>query len=71
MAWRSPLSKCEHSYYTPLCSLCQYRARRILKKGRKSLINQEKMQNDANLQVKTWDKIRSKYNLNIIDTNIN
>lgn len=41
-----------------------------LKDSIKDTLIQEKMQNDANLQVKTWDKIRSKYNLNIIDTNI-
>ena len=41
-----------------------------LKDSIKDTLIQEKLQNDANLQVKTWDKIRSKYNLNIIDTNI-
>lgn len=30
----------------------------------------DKLQNDQNLQVTTWDKIRSKYNLNIADTKL-
>jgi len=30
----------------------------------------EKIQADTNLEMKTWDKVRNKYNLNIIDTNI-
>lgn len=36
----------------------------------KDTLVQEKLSNNTNLQVITWDKIRSKYNLNIIDTNI-
>ena len=30
----------------------------------------EKIQADANIEMKTWDEVRSKYNLNIVDTNI-
>lgn len=30
----------------------------------------EKIQADANIEMKTWDEIRSKYNMNIADTNL-
>lgn len=41
-----------------------------LKDTIKDSIVTEKLQNDTNLQVTTWDKIRSKYNLNIVDTKL-
>ena len=41
-----------------------------LKDTIKDSIVTEKLQNDSTLQVTTWDKIRSKYNLNINDTKL-
>lgn len=41
-----------------------------LKDTIKDSIATDKLQNDQNLQVTTWDKIRSKYNLNIADTKL-
>ena len=41
-----------------------------LKDTIKDSIVTDKLQNDQNLKVTTWDKIRSKYNLNIADTKL-
>lgn len=41
-----------------------------LKDTIKDSIVEEKLQSDQNLQTTTWDKIRSKYNISINDTNI-
>lgn len=41
-----------------------------LKDTIKDSIVTEKLENDKNLQVTTWDKIRSKYNLSIVDTKL-
>lgn len=41
-----------------------------LKDTIKSSIVDDKLANDSNLQVTTWDKVRSKYNLNITDTKL-
>lgn len=41
-----------------------------LKDTIKDSIVDDKLQNDQNLKVTTWDKIRSKYNLNITDTKL-
>lgn len=42
-----------------------------LKDTIKTSIAEDKLKNDQTLQVTTWDKIRSKYNLNISDTKLN
>ncbi len=42
-----------------------------LKETIKDSIVTEKLESDSNLQMTTWDKIRSKYNLNITDTKLN
>ena len=36
----------------------------------KDSIVTDKLESDKDLQVTTWDKIRSKYNLNIVDTKL-
>lgn len=41
-----------------------------LKESIKDSIIEEKLQNEQNLEMKTWTKVRSKYNLNINDTNL-
>lgn len=41
-----------------------------LKDTIKDSIVTDKLENDKDLQVATWDKIRSKYNLNIVDTKL-
>lgn len=41
-----------------------------LKDTIKDSIVTDKLENDKDLQVTTWDKIRSKYNLNIVDTKL-
>lgn len=41
-----------------------------LKESIKDSIIEEKLQNEQNLEMKTWTEVRSKYNLNINDTNL-